>query len=280
MTLHLLHPQSRMQKGKHHLHVRLQQLWKQTQGSDFWAASVVMSLLFQSHRAQLWSYLDELKESLNPKPERKPQTETTFLPASFSAIHFNKSILGLKEWDNFISGFAADLWCLFYHSGNKSHLLYSRIGLFCFKDSGETGQRMRFCLYWQSRLKEKHPTGKCNPFSYPWLWKLMDLVWVSACDGRYTTLKESGDFPAVINTVPTAMGYWGLAAFINYQIEIKFDSNFIKFEALCKNMVYNPVWITLIHRLTSLYREIHTTVVWELSFYLHALLIWQKAVSQ
>lgn len=45
------------------------------------------------------------------KPNRKTQTENTFVPASLSEIQFNKSktILGLKEWDNFISGFAVNI---------------------------------------------------------------------------------------------------------------------------------------------------------------------------
>lgn len=96
------------------------------------------------------------EQKLKPKPNRKTQTENTFLPASLSEIRFSKSknVLGLKEWDNFISGFAADLWCLFYHS-KKSYLLYSLILLFVSKDSGETGRRRKFSIYPQNKLKKK-----------------------------------------------------------------------------------------------------------------------------
>lgn len=111
----------------------------------------------QGHGVQLWSYLDELKQKLKPKPKRKTPTESTVLPASLTEIKSNKSktALGFKERDNLISGFAADFWCLFYHFKKKSYLLYSHIALFFLKDSGETGQRMKFSIYPQSRLNKK-----------------------------------------------------------------------------------------------------------------------------
>lgn len=72
-ALPLLHLQNRAQKGKHHLHVRLQQLEKH-RSAIFCSRRCLlhMSCSSQRHRVQIGSYLAELNtKKLKAKPNRK-----------------------------------------------------------------------------------------------------------------------------------------------------------------------------------------------------------------
>lgn len=106
MSWPLLHPQNRMQKGKHHLHVRLQQLWKQNH-AGFFSKRCRSQAGFPrvpgcSFQVTLMNWTRGKPKTKHKKPNQK------HLLVFLTEIKFNKrkTVLGLKEGYNFISVFA------------------------------------------------------------------------------------------------------------------------------------------------------------------------------